>query len=259
MKRSIVTFLILMVIGALVIVASIELHANSSDTSGKSPQGSSVVLELFTSQGCSSCPPADELLKRVQNRTTSPVIAISYHVDYWNYIGWEDPFSKPEYTLRQSKYNQKFGSRSNYTPQLVINGKEHMVGSDASKLSSRISIYSSENQENDLTISNIQKETDQITIDYNIKGAVSGKSIRAVLLIDQRETYVQRGENRNRKLSNSNIAVSERTEILESPTGSLSLAIPDIVLQEDELRIVALIENRDLNITGAARSNSFLP
>ena len=89
-----------------------------------------VVLELFTSQGCSSCPPADALLNEVKYKySNNQVIALSYHVDYWNYIGWKDPFSKKEFSDKQRAYSSKFYSNSIYTPQIVVNGKEHFVGS----------------------------------------------------------------------------------------------------------------------------------
>ncbi|MEM9929400.1 MAG: DUF1223 domain-containing protein [Bacteroidota bacterium] len=88
------------------------------------------VLELFTSQGCSSCPPADALLQELDARAQAgdPIIALSYHVDYWNYLGWKDPFSSAYYSARQTDYTERIGART-YTPQLVINGTQEMVGS----------------------------------------------------------------------------------------------------------------------------------
>jgi len=84
-----------------------------------------VVLELFTSQGCSSCPKADELLSEVRDGAANEnvdVIVLSYHVDYWNYIGWKDPYSKKAYSNKQRAYSGKFNSSSIYTPQIVVNG-----------------------------------------------------------------------------------------------------------------------------------------
>ena len=74
-----------------------------------------VVLELFTSQGCSSCPPADVLLNKVKKQYTSEVFALSYHVDYWDYIGWKDPFGDAKFAQKQRQYNIKFRNNSNYT------------------------------------------------------------------------------------------------------------------------------------------------
>jgi hypothetical protein len=88
-----------------------------------------IVVELFTSQGCSSCPPADRLLSELANHEHErPVIALAFHVDYWNDLGWRDPFSSSAATERQEMYTRALG-RGLYTPQLVVNGRAHVVGS----------------------------------------------------------------------------------------------------------------------------------
>ncbi len=92
-------------------------------------QGSPVVLELFTSQGCSSCPPADALLGRLQ-ASGANVLPLSLHVDYWNRIGWRDPFSSAAMTARQYDYARAFGQDEVYTPELVVAGAQGVVGSD---------------------------------------------------------------------------------------------------------------------------------
>ncbi len=95
-----------------------------------------VVLELFTSQGCSSCPPADELLSKVRNQPG--VVALAYHVDYWDHLGWRDPFSSHQWTERQSQYVRAMHLNSAYTPQMVVNGTAQFVGSQASALKSAL-------------------------------------------------------------------------------------------------------------------------
>lgn len=98
---------------------------------------SPVLLELFTSEGCSSCPPADELLRRLAEAAVledTPVIALEFHVDYWNYLGWRDPFSQAEFGARQAAYAQRFGLRGAYTPQLVIDGATEVVGSATTRI-----------------------------------------------------------------------------------------------------------------------------
>ena len=84
------------------------------------------VVELFTSQGCNSCPPADVLLSRLAER--GDVIALAYHVDYWDYLGWQDTLATAENTERQNAYNKAFGNRSVYTPQFIVNGRKHLSG-----------------------------------------------------------------------------------------------------------------------------------
>jgi len=87
-----------------------------------------VLIELFTSQGCSSCPPADALVREL--RKDPNVIAIAYHVDYWDHLGWRDPFSSKLWTLRQAQYVRGFELEGSYTPQIVVNGAREMVGSN---------------------------------------------------------------------------------------------------------------------------------
>lgn len=95
-----------------------------------------VVVELFTSQGCSSCPPADAFLGELAKR--SDVLALSLHVDYWNYIGWPDPFSSPAMTARQRAYSRSLGHRYVFTPQMVIDGRLQEVGSKTAKVTRAI-------------------------------------------------------------------------------------------------------------------------
>ncbi len=90
---------------------------------------SPTVIELFTSQGCSSCPPADRLLKELSER--DDILALGYHVDYWDYIGWTDPFASRESTQRQRQYGRSFDLRSVFTPQIVVDGSVSVVGSRA--------------------------------------------------------------------------------------------------------------------------------
>ncbi|KFE36361.1 hypothetical protein DW2_03594 [Thioclava atlantica] len=100
-------------------------EAGQVQTAG-APTNGPVVLELYTSQGCSSCPPADALFARIAKR--DDVIALALHVDYWDYLGWKDPFGKPEFTARQKAYALATGERIVYTPQMIVEGREALVG-----------------------------------------------------------------------------------------------------------------------------------
>ncbi|MGE0400032.1 MAG: DUF1223 domain-containing protein [Kofleriaceae bacterium] len=99
-----------------------------------------IVLELFTSQGCSSCPPADRLLNKLARDSTTerPLAPLSFHVDYWDDLGWPDPFAKSSFTERQRQYARTLGDKSVYTPELVIGGAKGMVGSNALAISTAI-------------------------------------------------------------------------------------------------------------------------
>lgn len=213
-----------------------------------------VVVELFTSQGCSSCPPADALLDKVKKQYPDNVFALSYHVDYWNYIGWKDPFSHARYTKRQSYYNQKLGYRGNYTPEAIINGKEHFVGSSSAKMYAKINKYKSQKAQNQIALNNVNRKGNTITFDYDIVGDISDKTLRAVLVLDERTTSVERGENRNRVLKNSNIVVSESYNELDGSKGSGSITVPSLVRKNESTTLILLTEDGTLDITGAIKA-----
>ncbi|NNE78089.1 MAG: DUF1223 domain-containing protein [Pricia sp.] len=170
-----------------------------------------VVLELFTSQGCSSCPAADDLLEKVKNDFNDVVVPLSYHVDYWNYIGWQDPYSKSSFADKQRRYNAKFRNRSNYTPQMVVNGGEHLVGSNSLQVLAAIEKFKGQKAANKVVVSNVIGNKNSISFDFVVLGNLSDKSLRAVLVLDERITDVKRGENKNRRLKNSNIVVAEKS------------------------------------------------
>ncbi|WP_290697012.1 thioredoxin family protein [Lacinutrix sp.] len=208
------------------------------------------VLELFTSQGCSSCPKADALLGIVKN-DNSTIIALSYHVDYWNYIGWKDPFSNKYNTDRQRSYGEKFFSNRIYTPQLVVNGKEHFVGSNAATLNNKLETYGKQVSVNEIVLTNLKRNGNTLNLDYNIKGNTENKNIRFALVINERTTEIKRGENRNRTIKNENIVVNEIISKVINSTGNATVEIPEVVNSKDELSIVAIIQTSNLDITGA--------
>ena len=177
---------------------------------------------------------------------------MSYHVDYWNYIGWKDPFSKHEFTLKQREYNRKFNNNSNYTPQMVVNGRGHFVGSNQHKMNYEINQYLKEKPANQIVL-NANKKDRKVYYDYELKGNVKNKEIRLVLVVDERNTPVKSGENRNRVLKNSNVVVKEKYEKILQSNGSSFIEIPPLVKTNEKVTLLKLIQNSNLDITGAAK------
>ena len=155
-----------------------------------------VVVELFTSQGCSSCPPADALLGELAQRPE--VIALGFHIDYWDDLGWKDSLSSPAATARQHDYARQFGRHQVYTPQLVVDGTEEAVGSD------RSAVLSAVKQAKPEAIAPVAFAADRVSIGA---GTGSGPREGKVLLlrfVQKRTTHVAAGENASRTLSDVN-------------------------------------------------------
>ncbi|MEM6717756.1 MAG: DUF1223 domain-containing protein [Bacteroidota bacterium] len=244
MKRK---YLITLSLFTLVFLASF------TDLADKKYQ-SAVVLELFTSQGCSSCPSADDLLGKVtETEKNQNVFALSYHVDYWNYIGWKDPFSKKKYTERQRAYAQKFRDNQIYTPAVVVNGQEHFVGSNRSKMYAKIKEYKNKVSSYAISLDAKKKTSNSFQFNYTIDGNISNTKARIVLAIKERTTNVKRGENARRTLKNYNIVVDENYLKEFKKTGNYTVNFPEIVSATDELMVFLILENDQQDILSASR------
>ena len=166
-----------------------------------------VLVELFTSEGCSSCPPADALLERLdrsQPVNGAELIVLSEHVDYWNDIGWKDPFSSHEYSERQSAYASQFGRGSVYTPQMVVDGHIEFVGSDERRATQAIE---SATKVPKIPVSISSSSSDEKTITLHIEtgalpSSVTAESAGVFLAIADNadESQVSHGENAGRTL-----------------------------------------------------------
>jgi hypothetical protein len=175
-------------------------------------QPRAVLVELFTSEGCSSCPPADALLRKIDGKRTDSgqlIVGVSEHVTYWNQLGWSDPFSAPVYTQRQNAYGARFGLDSVYTPQMVINGEEQVVGSDSASLLHAIQKEEHRHQL-DLHIASASMSGNMLIVDFSVDGNVPGQGVDifAVLAEDVTSSNVLRGENSGRTLSHVSVARS---------------------------------------------------
>ena len=165
-----------------------------------------VVVELFTSQGCSSCPPADRLLAELATDTTiGPVIPLAFHVDYWNYLGWEDPYSSEIWSDRQADYAGAFGASSLYTPQIVVQGKEQAIGSSKGEVLAAIhTISKSPRQEIQAHVVNLDTHEVLVRAESGNDLEFDSNAVDYVLILFQKgeRTKVVRGENAGQSLEN---------------------------------------------------------
>ncbi|MCT8160065.1 DUF1223 domain-containing protein [Pseudoruegeria sp. SHC-113] len=163
-----------------------------------------VVIELYTSQGCSSCPPADALLSELAKR--DDVLPLALHVDYWDYIGWKDIFANPAHTARQKAYARAAGQRMVYTPQMVIDGAEHVVGNKPEEVDALIQLHAEDRS--DITLA-AQRSGAAISIRAEAGAGHGGDLVvQLVRYMPDATVEIGRGENAGRKLTYSNIVTS---------------------------------------------------
>ena len=160
-----------------------------------------VVVELFTSQGCSSCPPAEAFLGDLAKR--EGVIALEYHIDYWDFIGWKDPFAKREFTDRQKGYVRSLGARYVYTPQMVIGGAVHEIGSSRERVEHRIRAERAKTMFGPKL--EVRKRDGKIVAMIGSGHAVGEYDVLFVTFDKPHVTTVKRGENRGMTLTNANV------------------------------------------------------
>lgn len=218
------------------------------------------VLELFTSQGCSSCPSADRLMGSYN--TKENVIVLSFHVDYWDRLGWKDPYSSKEYTKRQYDYASALHSDV-YTPQLVVNGESEMIGSDANKISDAIDKALAEQPEATVSINSVKFENDRLPdgqgkaiINFDVSGKTGNAVLNIALVQKQTSTNVKAGENGGATLTNYNVVTNFKT-INRVADGSNEATIdmpssPDL----NNLSVVLYLQQKKGNkITAADQAN----
>lgn len=212
------------------------------------------ILELFTSEGCSSCPPADELIgKVVKEYKDQPVYILSYHVDYWNRLGWKDRFSSAENSQRQQHYSHMLNSQV-YTPQLVVNGKTEFVASNSNAVENAIqkAFFNSKNTSIDLSAKISQN---QINIEYNASSADPKKVLLISLIEKQSSTQVGKGENEGRHLQHWQIVHKQNIISLnKQQKGTATFSLPEHFSPEN-WEIIAFIQNTKTGeISGATKA-----
>ena len=222
-------------------------HAIAAETgSVASGPRQPVLVELFTSEGCSSCPPADALLARLDTTQFVPgaqAIVLSEHVTYWNQLGWRDPFSMESMTERQQQYALHFGLDSAYTPQAVVDGAAELVGSDAGAMSRAVA-HAAQAAKQALTIGAVSRQQD--TVHFTVKSkAPEHAMLLAALAADATVSTVERGENAGRTLNHVAVVLVLKAMGADQADGralALKLNSPEIFSEQGKtLRLVAFL------------------
>jgi hypothetical protein len=203
-----------------------------------------VVVELFTSQGCSSCPPADKLLGELAKRTD--VVALGFHITYWDGAAWRDPFSRPSSTERQTAYDRHLTGGQVYTPQMVIDGTVDVIGSD------RAAVLAAIDAAKPIAVTAVTFAADRRSVAVGMGAAPGGANILLARYALSRTTHVGGGENANRMAADVNGV--EQFETLGAWDGK-AVSFPIKPPGEGE-GIAVLVQAPDGTILGAASVSS---
>lgn len=213
--------------------------------------GDAVVVELFTSEGCSSCPAGDAVLADLAGQPG--VIGLAYHVDYWDYLGWKDRFADPAYTTRQRDYARQLaaggGDGGIYTPQMIVQGTVGFVGSDRQAARKAIADARAKVAGGTLTLQVTPDET-TVQVRFRYDGPTEGRTLRVAVVEDDLRSTVRRGENRGKTLGHAAV-VRSLDSIAAAAEGAVTIAFPKD-LNARKARVVAFVQDARGAI-GAAR------
>ena len=245
-------WLLILILSCLAVFGMVKVRdaASQTQTTINRSYNSFALLELFTSEGCSSCPPADRLLPQLA-ATESNVITLAFHVDYWDRLGWKDPFSNAQFTNRQKVYGEHFKLESIYTPQLVINGNFELVGSNKATAEADIKKSLSGKPKVDLKISEVKRDHENLSVNCDLQGEWENTNLLAAVVQKHAEMNVKAGENRGAKLSHTNV-VRTFLELPSKRDMNFEIEIPGDIASDNWQLIVYTQQRNDLTITGAA-------
>ncbi len=208
----------------------VKTNSSQSDVNKK------ILVELFTSQGCSSCPSADQLVSNLAATDTN-LIVLSFHVDYWDRLGWKDVFSNHAYTLRQQQYVQALHAESAYTPQAVVQGEYEMVGSNKMGITNALNRIRQQNDEEILT-ANATISNHNIDLHYEVNKNSPHQQLFAALVQTHASTAIQRGENSGVRLEGYNVVRSLQAVALTQKNGGLKITLPSDIVKENASLVV---------------------
>ena len=209
------------------------------------------LVELYTSEGCSSCPPADQLMEKLQlENAGKPVYVVAFHVDYWNQLGWKDKYSTAEFTARQRQYSNWMNLETIYTPQVVVNGVSEYVGSNERSIVKAIDASLNRGTDNALTLKG-RVDSGKIQVAYEVTGSTKNKALYLALVQKKASSNVKAGENEGRHLSHVQI-VRELIPV-DITNKSTTINLPE-TLQQEGWELIGFVQNKgNGSITAAAK------
>ncbi|CAM3546146.1 DUF1223 domain-containing protein [Flavobacterium chungbukense] len=239
----------------LLIAFSMLFFLTGNSIFSQTNQKGFALLELYTSEGCSSCPPADELLGKIQNEYRDQnVYVLAYHVDYWDKQGWKDIFSNASFTQRQYDYARFMGKDPIYTPQVIINGKTDYIGSQETSLRNGIKSALSNPATVNLSLE-AKQQNNTLVLNYAINGNLKNSRLLVAIVQKSAKSNVKRGENAHRVLSHFQIVQRLQTIDLKSGKGNAIIALPKNFNAQD-FEIIGFVQNVNNGIIlGAEKAN----
>ncbi|MEO9965251.1 MAG: DUF1223 domain-containing protein [Reichenbachiella sp.] len=201
------------------------------------------IVELFTSQGCSSCPSADRVLREAVNSSTTKgeIYGLSFHVSYWNRLGWKDPYSSEQFTERQKWYAKKMHLNRIYTPQMIVDGKVEFVGSQKDKLRTALKSSFVYNKKSEIAISNLKRTKGQLQLVYSSQNITQNGVVNVAVVQKTASNHVSRGENRNKTLVHSNVVRAFYTSPIKN-MDQIEFDLPQLS-DQSEYEVVIYVQN----------------
>jgi hypothetical protein len=214
------------------------------------------VVELFTSEGCSSCPPADDLLGEIvkdAEKRQQRVFGLSFHVDYWNSLGWRDPYSDAAFSRRQREYARALKSDQVYTPQMVVNGRTEFVGSDRTRARKQIDLALKQPAPAAVKLTQEEKkDMSSVAFAYEVERAARGSVLNVAVVERGLVSKVKRGENGGRTLRHENVVRAQETSLLgDAAKGTVQLKLPADLVRKNSMAIAYVQDSDTWAILGA--------
>jgi hypothetical protein len=260
----------LFLVGLALLAGGIALHGtNSQSTTLPESKRAPVIVELFTSEGCSSCPPADALLKQLEQQqpaNSAEIIALEEHVDYWDSLGWKDPFSSAQFTTRQQQYASSLHTEGAYTPQMIVDGHAEFVGSRGRQAQQEIEAATRSAK---ATIELTQKspgggQVETISLRVGkLRGATAGDTAEVWLAVTESKLHssVTAGENKGEELQHASVVrglqkIGDAKAVGEFSFSSDAHVKLDSNWKRENVRVVALVQEKKSRRVLAAASAS---